>query len=58
MRQLDPAGYWFDTDRRVAIENHRDRLAARALNAANLLRDREPFGTSPVPSSDNPRLSA
>lgn len=47
MITYDPNGYWHDTDRQIAISNHRDRQAARAVNAAWFLTNAEPFGSLP-----------
>lgn len=33
----DPPGYWFETDRRIAVETFHDQRAARAMNADRLL---------------------
>ena len=45
MHPLDPPTYWHETERRMAVENYRDRMAARAVNAAWELVNAEPFGT-------------
>jgi hypothetical protein len=39
--------YWLDCDRRIAIENHRDRQAGREVNAEWFLVNAEPFGSLP-----------
>lgn len=44
---LDPSGYWFDTERHMAVENYKDRRAAALVNADWLLTNAEPFGSLP-----------
>lgn len=42
----EPADYWRDTDRALAICRHRDRQVAAAMNAEHHLVDgRTPFGS-------------
>lgn len=47
----EPADYWRETDRRLAVCRHHDRQVASAMNADNYLIDREPFGNRPEVTS-------
>lgn len=44
-QNIERSGYWSDIDRQIKFSSYRDRLVARAMNAANREHDAKPFGT-------------